>query len=389
MKKKIALMMLCVPMMVQAQRIDEVLRSIEQNNKELQSQTELLKAQKMENRVVNNLSDPVLSYGVDHTNGVANPNKHTYGVSQSFDFPTQYITRVKQADLKNMSLDYERQAVRRDILLKAKQTCLDLVRLNQVGKLMQLRMKYAQELEKLYAERLNSGDVNILEVNKIKMERMVIQTAVAENNAAHRQALQQLLAMNGNLPLEFSDLDYPEVKAIHDFNVLRDQVIPADYELKSASALTEAAKKQVSVNKQDWLPKLQASYSHSNEKFQHSNAFTIGASLPLFSNRKKVNIAKAQAISAQLQYENELLEVENQLMAQFNEMQQLKESLDVYDVPLMYKTLDLLKEALKEGQISLIDYFVEAQSVYGNLEAHMEVENKYQKVMAAIYKNNL
>ena len=389
MKKLIALMMLCVPMMVQAQRIDEVLRSIEQNNKELQSQTELLRSRKMENRVVNNLSDPVLSYGVDHTNGVANPNQHTYGVSQSLDFPTLYITRNKQADLKNMSLDYQRQVVRRDILLKAKLICLDLVRLNQVGELMKLRMKYAQELEKLYAERLASGDANILEVNKIKMERMVIQTAVAENNAAHRQALQQLLAMNGNLPLEFAQLHYPEVTSINSFEVLRDQVVPGDYELKSASVMTEAAKKQVSINKQEWLPKLQASYSHSYEKYQHSNAFTIGASLPIFSNRKKVNIAKAQAISSQLQYENALLEIENQLMSQYNEMQQLKEALDVYDVPLMYKTLDLLKEALKEGQISLIDYFVEAQNVYGNLEAHMDVENKYQRVMASIYKNNL
>ena len=389
MKKLVALMMLCVPVMVHAQRIDEVLRSIEQNNKELQAQTQQLKAQKMENRVVNNLSDPVLSYGVDHTNGAVHPDQRTYEVSQEFDFPTQYLTRNKQADLMNQSLDYQRLVARRDILLRAKQICLDLVRLNQVGELMQLRMKYAQELEKLYAKRLETGDANILEVNKIKMERMVIQTAVAENNAAHRSALQELLAMNGNLPLEFDQLHYPDVQPVNSFEMLRDQVIPGDVELKTSSLLHAAAKKQIAVNKQDWLPKLQASYSHSYEKFQHSNAFTIGASLPIFTNRKKVQIAKAQAISYQLQHENARLEVENRLMAQFNEMMQLKEALDVYDVPLMYKTLDLLKEALKEGQISLIDYFVEAQNVYGNLQAHMDVENSYQKVMASIYKNDL
>ena len=58
MKKLIITIAFCLPIGMQAQNIDEVLRSIEQNNKELQSQTQLLKAQKMENRTANNLPDP-------------------------------------------------------------------------------------------------------------------------------------------------------------------------------------------------------------------------------------------------------------------------------------------------------------------------------------------
>jgi len=58
-------------------------------------------------------------------------------------------------------------------------------------------------------------------------------------------------------------------------------------------------------------------------------------------------------------------------------------------MPLLYKSLDLLKQALKEGQISLIEYFVEAETVYKNLQARMQLENQYQKVMATIYKNEL
>jgi outer membrane protein TolC len=102
-----------------------------------------------------------------------------------------------------------------------------------------------------------------------------------------------------------------------------------------------------------------------------------------------VQIAKAQALSAQLMQEDAKLQVENNLMALFNEMQQLKEAMNAYDVPLLHKSLDLLKQALKEGQISLIEYFVEAESVYQNLQARMQLENQYQKVMATIYKNEL
>ena len=119
------------------------------------------------------------------------------------------------------------------------------------------------------------------------------------------------------------------------------------------------------------------------------NGFVVGGSIPLFSNRTKVQIAKAQAISAQLMQEDALLHVENNLMALYNEMTQLKEAMHAYDVPLMYRSLDLLKQALTEGQISLIEYFVEAETVYKNLQAYMKLENQYQKIMADIYKNEL
>ena len=389
MKKHIITIALCIPMWMQAQSIDHVLQSIEQNNKELQSAMQLTKAQKMENRTANNLPDPTVSYSSFYKNGAGPGHGTEFVASQGFDFPTQYITRKNQADLANEALSKEQLAVRRDILLKAKTLCLDLILLNQEKALMDIRKQNADELEALYAKRLEAGDANILEVNKIKMERMNVQTEVAQNHASHRTALQSLLAMNGNLPLEFAETNYPQVKDINDFQMLRDEVIASDLDLQALSYTTKAAEKQVSVNKQDWLPKLEAGFRRNTDTEMSMNGFVVGGSIPLFSNRKKVQIAKAQALSAQLMKEDAQLQVENNLMALFNEMQQLKEAMSAYDVPLLHKSLDLLKEALKEGQISLIEYFVEAETVYKNLQARMQLENQYQKVMAAIYKNEL
>ena len=389
MKKHIITIALCIPMWMQAQSIDHVLQSIEQNNKELQSAMQLTKAQKMENRTGNNLPDPMVSYSSFYKNGAGSGHGTEFVASQGFDFPTQYITRKNQADLANEALSKEQLAVRRDILLKAKTLCLDLILLNQEKALMDIRKQNADELEALYAKRLEAGDANILEVNKIKMERMNVQTEVAQNHASHRTALQSLLAMNGNLPLEFAETNYPQVKEINDFHILRDEVIASDLDLQAMSYATKAAEKQVSVNKQDWLPKLEAGFRRNTDTEMSMNGFVVGGSIPLFSNRKKVQIAKAQALSAQLMQEDAKLQVENNLMSLFNEMQQLKEAMNAYDMPLLYKSLDLLKQALKEGQISLIEYFVEAESVYKNLQARMQLENQYQKVMASIYKNEL
>ena len=389
MRKIILTIALSLPMWMQAQSIDQVLQSIEQNNKELQSALQLNKAQKMENRTANNLPDPTVSYSSFYKNGAGPGHGTEFVASQGFDFPTQYITRNRQADLANEAVDKQQQAIRRDILLKAKTLCLDLVLLNQEKDLMDIRKQNADELEALYAKRLEAGDANILEVNKIKMERMNVLTEVAQNAAAHRSALQSLLAMNGNMPLEFADTQYPEVREILDFNTLRDEVMASDFDLQALSFATKAAEKQVSVNKQDWLPKLQAGFRRNTDSEMSMNGFVVGGSIPLFSNRKKVQIAKAQALSAQLMQEDAKLQVENNLMSLYNEMQQLKEAMNAYDMPLLYKSLDLLTEALKEGQISLIEYFVEAESVYQNLQARMQLENQYQKVMASIYKNEL
>ena len=389
MKKTLIIIALCLPMWMQAQSIDHVLQSIEQNNKELQSALQLTKAQKMENRTANNLLDPTVSYSSFYKNGAGPGHGTEFVASQGFDFPTQYITRNRQADLANEALSKEQLAIRRDILLKAKTLCLDLILLNQEKALMDIRKQNADELEALYAQRLEAGDANILEVNKIKMERMNVQTEVAQNHASHRNALQSLLAMNGNMPLEFAESNYPEIKEILDFNTLRDEVIASDLDLQALSFATKAAEKQVSVNKQDWLPKLEAGFRRNTDTEMSMNGFVVGGSIPLFSNRKKVQIAKAEALSAQLMQEDAKLQVENNLMALYNEMQQLKDAMNAYDVPLLYKSLDLLKQALKEGQISLIEYFVEAETVYKNLQARMQLENQYQKVMASIYKNEL
>ena len=389
MKKILITIALCLPIGMQAQSIDHVLQSIEQNNKELQSQVQLNNAQKMENRTANNLPDPTVSYSSFYKNGAGPGHGTEFVASQGFDFPTQYITRNRQADLANEALSKEQLAIRRDILLKAKILCLDLILLNQEKALMDIRKQNTDELEALYTKRLEAGDANILEVNKIKMERMNVQTEAAQNHASHRTALQSLLAMNGNLPLEFAESNYPQVKEILDFNTLRDEVIASDLDLQALSYATKAAEKQVSVNKQDWLPKLEAGFRRNTDTEMSMNGFVVGGSIPLFSNRKKVQIAKAQALSAQLMQENARLEAENNLMALFNEMQQLKEAMSAYDVPLLQKSLELLKQALQEGQISLIEYFVEAESVYKNLQARMQLENQYQKVMANIYKNEL
>ena len=147
MKRILVIIALCSPLLMQAQSIEHILKSIEQNNKELKAQKHAADATKMENRTNNNLPDPTVSYSSFYSNGAEGGHGTEFVASQGFDFPTQYIARNRQATLQNEAVDKQQQAARRDILLNAKNLCLDLILLNQEKTLMDIRMKNADELQ--------------------------------------------------------------------------------------------------------------------------------------------------------------------------------------------------------------------------------------------------
>lgn len=372
-----------------AQAIDEVLRNIERNNKELQASAKDAEAARMEVQTQNNLEDPSVEYSPFYTKGISGMSSSELVVSQSFDFPTLYAARHSSGKLQKEVVDRQYQVERRELLLSAKNLCLDLIMLNKQQAMLSLRKKNAGDLLTLFDERLKQGDAGVLDINKIKMELMNVQTEVAQNNAAHRTALQKLLAMNGNLPIEFSASEYPQTKAPVGYDELYDEVVATDATLQMADASARAAEKNVSVQRQNWLPKLEVGYRRNTSIDEKSNGFLIGGSLPLFSNRKKNKIARTQAVSARLRLDDVRLQTEADVQSRYNELRQLDEAMRAYDVTLMTNTLSLLKEAVTEGQISVIDYYTEADNVYNKLMAYYEVENRYQKLLAEIYKNRL
>lgn len=369
--------------------IERVLKSIEQNNRELQAGEQNTRAEKLDVRNENNLEDPSVSYSrkFGEQDGVS--PEIEFEVTQGIDFPTLYAQRRQYGKLQGRALDLQQAVLRRDILLRAKELCLDLIRLNQLKALYGQRLKNAEELNALFDERFEKGDVNILEVNKVKMELMNLRATVAENDAAYRTALQNLLAMNGNMPLEFDETVYPLVPELRSLEQVRDEVMEADYALKQAQAGSEAARKLVKVNRHGWLPKLEVGYGREGGSDAMLNGFVVGVSVPIFSNRGKVKAARARQAGAELAQEQVAQQVEADIQSLFNEATRLRASMQAYDTGLMDKTLSALKQAVEAGQLSVLDYYSEAETVYASQEKLVDLENRYQKVVAQLYKNSL
>ena len=370
--------------------IEQVLRNIETNNKELQANKQLIQSQKLEARTDNNLPDPTLSYA--HLWG-SKDKSETIGelvVSQSFDFPSLYATRYKLNRLKIGAYDSQADVFRQVKFLQAMELCLDIILLCQQKQILVERLRNAEELAKMYAKRLQTGDANALETNKINLELLNVKTEVSLNETALRNKLQELSTLNGNLPVVFEESQYPAVPFPTDYQILKSEVLSADRTLMALGNESLVARKQIAVNKSQWLPKLELGYRRNTESGTPFNGLVVGFSFPLFENRNKVKIAKAQALHIDLQRDNAALQVESELAQLYREAKTLHASMEEYTRTFRsQQDLALLKQALTGGQISMIEYFVEVSVLYQSHQNYLQLENQYQKAMARIYKSKL
>ena len=73
----------------------------------------------------------------------------------------------------------------------------------------------------------------------------------------------------------------------------------------------------------------------------------------------------------------------------YNEVEQSAAAMRAYDLQLMRSTLELLRRAVESGELSVIEYYVEADGIYANMLAYAEVENSYYRTLAQIFRNDL
>ncbi|CCY80462.1 outer membrane efflux protein [Prevotella sp. CAG:1185] len=384
----IAAIALAATASIKAQDINTVLKSIEQNNVELKALQKGNEAAGIEIKSQNTLEDLSIEYSPFFQNNVSGIASSELVITQGFDFPTLYGARKKAGKLQRNVLDMQYQTARRDILLNAKKLCLDIINYNKQKQLLQERRKNADELLAMFKVKFDNGEATSLELNKIKLDRMNLETELVQADTKHANALQQLQALNGGLPIEVNMTEYPAVPADND-QTMYEKAVATDWNVRTAQASVLAAEQDVKVNKQSWIPKLEIGYRRNTDGDMASNGFLVGGSIPLFSSKNKVKIAKARQSEAVMQHANARINAENSARALVNQMKQLKASVDAYDVPLMRQTLKLLRTAVENGEISVTDYYVEAEGIYKNMVTYMDIERQYQDVVTEIYKNDL
>ena len=371
--------------------IDQVLKSIETNNKSLQANAKMTDAQKLEAQTGKFLANPSVEWEQMWGNRNNPGSEYTLTVKQSLDFPTTYSNKNKLANLKANTIGFQSAAYRQQLLLNAKQTCIEIIYLRKQKSLLDERLANAETMFALYKKRFESGDANQLELNKIQLELLNAQNQSRLNKAALTAAEEQLRNLNGGNPITFDATDYPVGEELINFDQLQAAFMEADPNLKSLTGDQEIANREVKLSRSLTLPKFDVGYKR-NAASDHvaSNGFMVGVSIPLFENKNTVKKAKAQAEFATASLEDNRLNLKTNLQQLYQQAEALQISrADYAKVLKQQRNIELLNKALNAGQLSVIDYFTELSTIYDSHQSYLDVEKEYHSILAQLYQYKL
>ena len=371
--------------------IDQVLRNIETNNKSLQANTKMTDAQKLEAQTGKFLANPSVEWEQMWGNRNNPGSEYTLTVKQSLDFPTTYSNKNKLANLKANTIGFQSAAYHQQLLLNAKQTCIEIIYLRKQKSLLDERLANAETMFALYKKRFESGDANQLELNKIQLELLNAQNQSRLNKAALTAAEEQLRNLNGGKPITFDATDYPAGEELINFDQLQAAFMDADPNLKSLTGNQEIANREVKLSRSLTLPKFDVGYKR-NAASDHvaSNGFMVGVSIPLFENKNTVKKAKAQAEFATASLEDNRLNLKTNLQQLYQQAEALQISrADYAKVLEQQRNIELLNKALNAGQLSVIDYFTELSTIYDSHQSYLDVEKEYHSILAQLYQYKL
>lgn len=360
-----------------AQPFAGVLRTIEENNTALRAAREANRATMTQRRAENSVGATSVEYSPFYGSGISGTASSELIVSQEFDFPTLYAARKKSNDMQQQVLDLQYMTLRRDILLQAEKLCYDYVTAERMRALLLQKQQNSDSLLTVYEKRLKHGEATILDLNRIRMDRMAVMTEVARYEGNRRSIMLELQKLNGGkaeLPDIICDEGSTALAPLPDIHAVRTTL-----EEQTATAALEASRQEVKVEKQGWIPKLTMGYRRNTEQKEATNGFLVGVQMPLFSNGGKVKAARQRVEAARQEEENTKVEARAALTARYAEAEQLLAMLKAYDVPLMQQTLALLLRAVNAGELSIATYYQEANTIYSSLLERLTLENEYNK----------
>jgi len=393
MKKFSSLILLIYAIVVPAlaqMSIEDILVEIEKNNKTLQANAQNTEAQKLAFKSNNPLYNPNLSYDFMYGFPLSAGNQTDFLVNQAFDFPTSYGKRKQLSEGRVSQSDFQFNAGRQEILFEAQSTCIEMVYRNKLKSRLEERKAFTESLLANFEKRLNTGEGNILDVNKARLQLIEINKDYMLNLSQVNQLTQKLTGLNGGIEISFNSTSYPQIDSIADFEELFIEIQAKDPTLKFIEMDIASAQKQLELSKALALPKLEAGYRSQAILGQRFNGFHMGTTIPLWENKYKVRQSQAELSTSGLkviQYQNDKYATSRQLFEKYGK---LSMTLNEYKTVLSaLDSKDYLDKALAVGHISTIEYFLESNYYYMAYNNYLQTEFEYYATIAEILKFRL
>lgn len=385
----------CIVMMIitssKAQNsIDSLLVEIANNNKSIKSNTQYWEARKTSYKTGFNPNNPKVEYEYLNGSPATAGNQTDIFIIQEFDFPTSYIKKKQVANKQIEKVEFEQQAFRQEVLLKAKQFCIELIYLNKKRDELNKRLLSAEKLYASFKSKFDNGDANILDMNKAKLQLIKLQNEVTLNKSEIYQYNQKLTELNGGTEVVFNKGNYPIIAEIPDFKTLVGTIEKNDPVLKSYQQEKEIAHKQMELSRAMTFPKMEGGYHAQKILGQSFQGIHVGITIPLWEGKNSVKHQKEQLFFSELMIEDYSTEHFYEIKQLYEKYQNLKITLDEYQTILENLTDNkLLDKTHGLGEISSIQYFMELNYFYDSYDDYLNLEREYYLVISVLDKYKL
>ncbi len=370
--------------------VDSVLKGIEENNPGLKAAALEVDAQKLSNRSEALLENPEIEF--NYLRGGENlGTRHDVRVSQAFDIAT--LTGMKSGKTAGMNelAELRYRTERQEVLLEAKQACIDLVYCNAMLSELRTHLLQARILVTSFEKRIKAGDATVLDFNKAKMHLTSVQGEISKLEVERQTLLSTLRSLNGGLEVDFEASSYDSYEELpSDFQTWYAQASEKNPFLEYVRKEVSVGQKQLSIDKTAWMPELAVGYMSEIRTAEKFRGVTVGVNIPLWSNGNKVKQSRAAVAAAESRQAAAEQQYYYQLLSQFNQALTLKENSEMMRTSLSETdNREFLLSAQSKGEISMIDYLVETDLYYDTLETVLAAERDYRHALASLGAVNL
>lgn len=368
-------------------QVGNVLDAVEKNNLTLSALRKSAEAQRLENKRGNYLQNPEVEINYLWGNPSSVGNRTDFNVTQSFDFPTAYRYRNQISNIKNEQVELEYEKQRRELLSQARLVCYDLIYMNALQMELSERVQHAKSISKSYQAQLEAGESNILEYNKAQLNQLNLLQELELLSYEREQLLADLISLNGGKEIKFTESRFPTVEIPLDFKEWYNHAEQINPMLNWLKREVEQSEKQVRLNRSMSLPKFHAGYMSEKIVGEEFSGFSVGISIPLWENKNKVKYAKIKTLALEEVANDHKVRLYNQLNSIHKKASELQKSAKNYQEKLQqFNSTELLKKALDQGEISLIDYLLEFSIYYESIKTSLKMERELNVTVAELNK---
>lgn len=370
-----------------AQNIQQVLESVESNNLALKSAYQFKEADIRAERTTNNLSNPDAEASYQWGKPGELGNKQTFTATQTFDFPSTYYYRNKTIGHRIAQREAEYNQQRVQILLEARNLCIELIYLNQLYKEFTLREEQASLLYISIKRQYDLGAVNQLDLNKARLNQI---NASAEKSKidAERNGKQILLnQLNGGIPVSISEEDFPTPEVPADFAQWYQTSIGVNPYISAADQQVQAALRNLHTSKSNGLPKIKLGYTMEHLADELFQGAVFGISIPLWENRNQVKQAKARKFASEYQMNDITTSQRSYYADLYQQLVQQQANCQLYRETLHAMSDEkLLLKAYQKGELSLLEYLMELTYYYDTKTKALELYRDFNLTYNAFNK---